>query len=675
MIIILKEYEKYVTRKYLDSYVKLKVGARNNRYYREKGYNFQKLGEEIEVKIEDVYPYAHTKVLCECPMCHTEHYSEYRDTYNRNHTLCPKCAAKVFLSKNTVCAVCGEKAHKTIDGTPYCYKHQIQIEKYGKILDFTRQESNFYTETDECTLLHIRDVGKQTERCVIKIDKNDAEAIAKYNWTLSINDDFVINKNNEKLHRYIYKKHFGNISKKYILFVNGDKFDMRKENLIESNEKIIKKYKDPNTDVKYIFTKDNLQVGVIDDTHYKLLNIRELKDFESNKKPIIVEVDKNGCWNCISHSQHPDGYVYVFSKTKKIKLHKRVLELKIGRKLDTVHDELTRHKCDNPQCCNPDHLEIGNSQQNHDDMVSRGRGYWQNHTGYFKWNKRKSKDNKILDEKTVVGIYTKAMSGEYTYSEIDRMYKLCRGATANIVNKKTYLRYTDGLMCEDKRNQKAIANYLLVRNLQDGNIYTNRELSNITGINRETIRNIVNKTYYITDDDLKKNNLVISGDGSGVLYYMDILYETVVDGTGLRNTIYCAKCNLQCDGCHNKESWDINNGKPVTVNKAADMLLKNGLNITFSGGECTIQNKAFIRLAKKLKENGRNIWLYSGNTYEDLIENKENLSLLKYIDVLVDGPYIKEQRDITLKWRGSSNQRVIDVQETLKQGRIVLYCD
>ena len=94
-------------------------------------------------------------------------------------------------------------------------------------------------------------------------------------------------------------------------------FDMRCKNLIQSNDKTLAIFSNKESNIEGIFYKDNLKVGIIDDTHYKLLNIRELKDINSNKKPIIVEVNENGCWNCISHSKHPDGYVYVFLARKK----------------------------------------------------------------------------------------------------------------------------------------------------------------------------------------------------------------------------------------------------------------------------------------------------------------------------------------------------------------------
>lgn len=190
----------------------------------------------------------------------------------------------------------------------------------------------------------------------------------------------------------------------------------------------------------------------------------------------------------------------------------------------------------------------------------------------------------------------------------------------------------------------------IIRNLSDGNIYSDDEIAKLTDTNVDYVRGV-----------LSSSNVATCGDGSGVIYYMDIKYDTIVDGIGFRNTVYCAKCNFHCKGCHNKSSWDIKNGMPITINELANLLLENGNDITFSGGECTLQAKAFTRLAKILKKNGRNIWLYTGNTYED-INNDDIKELLKYVDVLVDGKFVEELKDTDLLFRGSSNQRIIHLE-------------
>ncbi|KAI4445205.1 hypothetical protein C823_007712 [Eubacterium plexicaudatum ASF492] len=213
----------------------------------------------------------------------------------------------------------------------------------------------------------------------------------------------------------------------------------------------------------------------------------------------------------------------------------------------------------------------------------------------------------------------------------------------------------------------------MVKNLKDGNLYTNREITDLTGINRETVRNIVNDTWTYSYKDIKNYNDKFIGDGSGVIYYMDIEYDTIVDGVGFRNTVYCAKCNLHCNGCHNPQSHNIKNGKPSSVNNLAKLLLENGNDITFSGGECSLQAKAFIKLAQMLKNENRNIWLYSGHTYEELIGDSVTSKLLNLVDVLVDGRFENDLRNTDLLFKGSSNQRIIDLNETRKAGEVVLW--
>lgn len=204
---------------------------------------------------------------------------------------------------------------------------------------------------------------------------------------------------------------------------------------------------------------------------------------------------------------------------------------------------------------------------------------------------------------------------------------------------------------------------IIIKNLADGDIYTVDEISLLTYKNTEYVKKILDNTSVVPT----------CGDGSGVIYYMDIKYDTIVDGIGFRNTVYCAGCNINCSDCHNPQSWDIKKGKPVSVKGLANLLMENGNDITFSGGECSLQAKCFIKLAKILKSNSRNIWLYSGHTYEELRQNLITSELIDSVDVLVDGKFIKELRNINLPFKGSSNQRIIDIKKTKETGKIILY--
>lgn len=226
-----------------------------------------------------------------------------------------------------------------------------------------------------------------------------------------------------------------------------------------------------------------------------------------------------------------------------------------------------------------------------------------------------------------------------------------------------------------KLNNKDIEDYVLVMNLLDGDVYTYEDIAFLADVDVETVKSIVKGEYHIDDKDAVNIKSKIVGDGSGVIYCMGIQYSTVVDGKGFRNSVYSAKCNIFCKGCHNRESWDIRNGFPITVNELAKRLSSNGLDVTFTGGECLLQAKAFTRLAEIIKNANKNIWLYSGRTFDTIVKDPNKKKLLEYIDVLVDGGFVEELRDTTIPFRGSTNQRVIDVKKSLESNNVVLYND
>lgn len=145
---------------------------------------------------------------------------------------------------------------------------------------------------------------------------------------------------------------------------------------------------------------------------------------------------------------------------------------------------------------------------------------------------------------------------------------------------------------------------------------------------------------------------------------MDIYHDSVVDGEGLRTVVFFAGCPHHCLGCHNPKSWEMCNGKEMSVEDICTEVLANPLSdITLSGGEPFSQAKEVKKLAQRLKEQKKNIWIYSGYTYEELqnSKNEHASELLSYCDVLVDGPFLLEQKDLSLPFRGSRNQRIIDL--------------
>ena len=150
--------------------------------------------------------------------------------------------------------------------------------------------------------------------------------------------------------------------------------------------------------------------------------------------------------------------------------------------------------------------------------------------------------------------------------------------------------------------------------------------------------------------------------------------DSIVDGEGIRTVIWTQGCNHHCKGCHNPETWSFDSGYLVDVDsviKEIDSLTGQD-GITLSGGDPFYQVDACTLIAKHCKDKKLNVWCYTGFLYEDLIKDTKMLELLKYIDVLVDGPFVLKERSLDLYFKGSSNQRIIDVPNSLKENKIVL---
>lgn len=161
--------------------------------------------------------------------------------------------------------------------------------------------------------------------------------------------------------------------------------------------------------------------------------------------------------------------------------------------------------------------------------------------------------------------------------------------------------------------------------------------------------------------------------------YLTITHNDMLNGDGLRVVLWVSGCSLHCEDCQNKYSWNFNEG--ILFDERANEEIFSELKkdyisgITITGGHpLEKQNIEEIeKLCKEIKLNfpNKTIWLYTGFVFEEI----KNYSILKYVDVLIDGKYDKELRDISLKWRGSTNQRVIDVQKSLFSSEVVLWCD
>lgn len=151
-----------------------------------------------------------------------------------------------------------------------------------------------------------------------------------------------------------------------------------------------------------------------------------------------------------------------------------------------------------------------------------------------------------------------------------------------------------------------------------------------------------------------------------------ILEDTTVDGPGFRTAVYCAGCSHHCPGCHNPGSWDKANGTPWDIELIAEKILADPFaDVTFTGGDPMFQAEEFAVLARLIKErSNKNIWCYTGFTFEQCMKHPDMVELLKQIDVLVDGRFEQALRDESLYFRGSSNQRLIDVASSLAAGRV-----
>ena len=159
------------------------------------------------------------------------------------------------------------------------------------------------------------------------------------------------------------------------------------------------------------------------------------------------------------------------------------------------------------------------------------------------------------------------------------------------------------------------------------------------------------------------------------LRVLDILEDTTVDGPGFRTSIYLAGCHHRCPGCHNPESWNENGGREMMVDELMRVIVNDPFaHVTLSGGDPLLQAKGCAELCRKVKaETDKTIWCYTGYTWERLLAENDSdvMELLRCLDVLVDGPFVQSLRNTDLLFRGSSNQRLIDVQKTLASGGVV----
>ena len=158
-----------------------------------------------------------------------------------------------------------------------------------------------------------------------------------------------------------------------------------------------------------------------------------------------------------------------------------------------------------------------------------------------------------------------------------------------------------------------------------------------------------------------------------------VIKESIVDGPGIRYTVFTQGCPHHCPGCHNPQTHDFSGGKEVPLEKILSEIRKNPLlqGVTFSGGEPFCQAAAFAELGRRIKALPcqLDLTVYSGFTFEKLMQmaqtDSDARSLLSICDILVDGPYLQEERDLSLHFRGSRNQRYLDLRRSIREGAAV----
>ena len=157
----------------------------------------------------------------------------------------------------------------------------------------------------------------------------------------------------------------------------------------------------------------------------------------------------------------------------------------------------------------------------------------------------------------------------------------------------------------------------------------------------------------------------------------EIQSDSIVDGEGIRSVIWFQGCSHNCPGCHNPETHDFNAGVEVSLEKMKSQIdeLEYQSGVTFSGGDPMMQVEALYELAKYVHEKGMNVWVYTGYTFEELMilaeKNEMYMNALKEIDVLVDGKFVMDLKSFDVQFRGSSNQRILDVKKSLDKKKAV----
>lgn len=154
---------------------------------------------------------------------------------------------------------------------------------------------------------------------------------------------------------------------------------------------------------------------------------------------------------------------------------------------------------------------------------------------------------------------------------------------------------------------------------------------------------------------------------------IDIVRGTTVDGPGFRTSVYFAGCCHKCPDCHNPESWPFDAGSIMTLQQIMEVVREEDFDVTFSGGDPMYHPEQITALSRMIHQENHTVWLFTGFTWEQILSDRRMVQVLPHIDVIVDGPFVRELRDPDLLFRGSSNQRIIDVVASLESGHPELW--
>ena len=159
-----------------------------------------------------------------------------------------------------------------------------------------------------------------------------------------------------------------------------------------------------------------------------------------------------------------------------------------------------------------------------------------------------------------------------------------------------------------------------------------------------------------------------------MLKLSNFVTDSIVDGPGIRATVFCQGCPHHCEGCHNPQTWPFEGGTEMPVEEIFAQIQKNPLcrGVTFSGGEPFAQAEGYAKLGRLLKAAGYEVAAYTGYAFEQLQKGTTaQRELLETVDILIDGPFVLSERSLELSFRGSRNQRILDVPQSLLEGRAV----